>query len=94
MLVEKMGLQRENAIEPVQSAFEQFRNADLRSNKTEEERNLTERTEDVAISTKPRPPIINKVPQRTIDPIASNAVPQAPAPAERYMEESNPLSRP
>jgi cytoskeletal protein CcmA (bactofilin family) len=86
MLVEKMGSQRENAIEPVWSATEQFRNADLRSNKTEEERNLTERTDDVATSTKLRPPIVNKVPQRAIDPMAGNVVPQAPAPAERPME--------
>jgi cytoskeletal protein CcmA (bactofilin family) len=76
----------ENAIEPVRSTIEQFRNADLQSNKTEEERNLTERTDDAATSTKLRAPIVNKVPQRAIDPIASNVVPQAPAPAERPIE--------
>ena len=74
MLVEEMGLQRENAIGPVRSATEQFRNTDLRSNKPEEERKLTERTDDVATSTKLRPPVVNQVPQRVTDPIQNNAV--------------------
>src|SRR5207248_5495192 len=74
-LVGKTGLQRENAtIEPLRPATEQFRNADLRSNKTEQERKLTERTDDVATSTKLRPPIVNQVPQRRTDPMQNTAV--------------------
>ena len=69
MLVGKMGLQPRNAIEPVRSATEQFRNADLRPNKTEEEMDLTERTDDIATSTKLSPAVVNQVPQRATDPI-------------------------